>query len=359
MDFPIPDSIKPTMITASTRQRQPPRWQQLMAKSITRPIDLLQRLQLPLTLLPAAEAAAALFPLRVPPPYLQRIRPGDINDPLLRQVLPLGAEQASPPGFSTDPVGDLDAEVSPGLLHKYHGRILMITTGACAVHCRYCFRRHFPYGGEHTGRRAWSEALTVIRGDSSISEIILSGGDPLSLADTRLAELVEQLQAIPHLKRLRLHTRTPVVLPQRVDGELCHWIAATSLKVVVVIHANHAQELGAEVNDALRRLANTGATLLNQSVLLRGVNDNAKTLTELSNTLFDTGVLPYYLHLLDPVIGASHFTVDRHTATKLHRQMAAQLPGYLLPRLVFEAPGAANKLAVELPAIVSPPGQPL
>jgi len=328
---------------------QPPVWQRILSDAITRPADLLDALDLPPGLLPGAEAADALFPLRVPAPFWRRMTRGDPNDPLLRQVLPLDAELSSPPGFVSDPVGDLDAMILPGLLHKYHGRALLITTGACAIHCRYCFRRHFPYSRETSGTSAWRQALQHIRADASLTEVILSGGDPLNLSDARLSALVDELQAIPHLKRLRIHTRLPIVLPQRIDDRLIGWLAGCRLRTVVVIHANHPQEIDDDVGRALARLADSGALLLNQSVLLRGVNDDLGTLVQLSEQLFDRGVLPYYLHLLDTVTGAGHFSVERQRATALHRDLAGRLPGYLLPRLVTEQAGAASKLAVTQP----------
>lgn len=334
------------MITPIPLSPQPTGWQQLLAESITRPAELLRVLDLPDSLLPGAQAAAELFPLRVPRPYWRRIRPGDPDDPLLRQVLPLGAEQHSPPGYSTDPIGDLDAMIQPGLLHKYHGRALLVTTGACAIHCRYCFRRHFPYGGENTGSSACQQALRHIRADHSLNEVILSGGDPLTLSDQRLRQLVTELHDIPHVKRLRIHTRLPIVLPQRIDDALLAWLAAASLKIVMVVHANHPAELDDEVADALKKLAACGMVLLNQSVLLRGVNDHPAPLTQLSEKLFEMGTLPYYLHLLDTVAGAGHFALPRPTAIAIHNRLAARLPGYLLPRLVTEQAGAASKLPV-------------
>jgi EF-P beta-lysylation protein EpmB len=317
-----------------------------MSEAITDPAELLQVLQLPLDLLPAAIAAAALFPLRVPRPYLQRIRPGDRNDPLLLQVLPLQQEQNHHPEWVDDPVGDLDAERVPGLLHKYRGRVLLMTTGACAVHCRYCFRRHYPYSGKALGHSAQRTAIDTIRSDPSITEVILSGGDPLSLSDQRLAALAKELQDIPHLQRLRIHTRQPIVLPQRVDPQLTDWISTCRFPVVVVLHCNHPHELDQPVLDAITRLSNAGARLLNQSVLLRGINDDADTLSQLSEQLFAAGVLPYYLHLMDKVSGAQHFDVSRDHALALHQRLRDRLPGYLLPRLVNEQAGQAAKSAV-------------
>ncbi|HJO35728.1 MAG TPA: EF-P beta-lysylation protein EpmB [Gammaproteobacteria bacterium] len=336
------------MISRTPDAPQPARWQRELAAAITDPAELLARLQLDPALLEPARAAAATFALRVPASYLARMRPGDPHDPLLRQVLPLGAELTSPPGYLADPVGDLPAGRVPGLLQKYRGRALVITTGACAVHCRYCFRRHYPYAQAQLtpGRRA--AILAALAGDRQIHEVILSGGDPLSLGDHRLADLVAALGEIPHLRRLRLHTRTPIVLPSRIDGQLSKWLAASRLPMVFVLHANHPQELDSTVASALARLRQAGATLLNQAVLLRGVNDDAETLVRLSERLFEIGVLPYYLHLLDPVRGAAHFDVPRARARALLAEISGRLSGYLVPRLVREIPGAPAKVPVDL-----------
>jgi EF-P beta-lysylation protein EpmB len=274
------------------------------------------------------------------------MRRGDAGDPLLRQVLPLHAELLETSGYSADPVGDLQALAATGLLHKYHGRVLLVTTGACAIHCRYCFRREFPYGEQHAGRNAFGSALESIRADSSVTEVLLSGGDPLTLSDRRLAGLLEGLETIPHVRRVRVHTRLPVVLPERIDaGFMAMWNSLRRLQRVVVIHANHAQELraAADVQAALGALRASGTTLLNQSVLLRGVNDSIAALEELSVALFESGVLPYYLHVLDPVRGAAHFDVTEDVARRLHAELTARLPGYLVPKLVREDSGAASK----------------
>ncbi|MCP5141448.1 MAG: EF-P beta-lysylation protein EpmB [Chromatiales bacterium] len=332
---------KRRIIPASPTPRQIPLWQRALADAIDRPEDLYHALGLDPADLPASLAAHRDFPLRVPRGYVARMRHGDPYDPLLRQVLPLGAELDLVPGFGTDPVGDEDASRSAGLLHKYRGRALLITTGACAIHCRYCFRRHFPYGDHARG--ALTEALATIAADDSIQEVILSGGDPLSLSDARLIELERQLRAIPHVRRLRIHTRLPIVLPERITKELLAMLRNSPLQQVIVVHANHPNEIDAEVTAALGALRDTGATLLNQAVLLRGVNDAADTLAALSEALFQADVLPYYLHQLDRVAGAAHFEVDDARALALHRELAARLPGYLLPRLVREIPGEAGK----------------
>jgi EF-P beta-lysylation protein EpmB len=317
-----------------------------LARAITEPAELLAAVGLGEEWLPAAQAAARLFPLRVPRGFVARMRPRDPHDPLLRQVLPLAEECLTAEGFGADPVGDLAAMAVPGLLHKYRARVLLTVTGACAVHCRYCFRRHFPYGDANPAVDRWRAALDYIAGDDSITEVILSGGDPLSLSDRRLAELVPQLEAIPHLRRLRLHTRLPVVLPERINDELLAWLGGTKLKSVVVVHANHAQEIDDTVRAALGRLKAAGAELLNQSVLLRGVNDSVEALADLSEALFESGTLPYYLHMLDKVQGAAHFAVPDAVARRLMEALNARLPGYLVPRLVREVPGGAGKLAL-------------
>jgi EF-P beta-lysylation protein EpmB len=327
--------------------RQVPDWQAALADAIRDPAELLATLELGQEWLAAAQAAARLFPLRVPRGFVARMRRGDPHDPLLRQVLPLAEECVAQAGFVVDPVGDRAAMVAPGVLHKYEGRVLLTVTGACAVHCRYCFRRHFPYAEANPAADAWRGALDYIGADAAIREVILSGGDPLTLSDRRLAALVHALGAIPHLRRLRLHTRLPIVLPQRIDDALLDWLGHTGLKVVMVVHANHANEINAAVRAALVRLKRAGVELLNQSVLLRGVNDSAEALFQLSEALIEAGVLPYYLHLLDRVEGAAHFEVPQEQARRLMAALRRRLPGYLVPRLVREVPGAPGKVAVD------------
>jgi len=292
------------------------------------------------------ERPARRFPLRVPRGFVARMRPNDPNDPLLRQVLPVAAEDEDVPGFSTNPVGELGLIQETGLLSKYHGRALLVTTGTCAVHCRYCFRRHFPYGDGQPDGGDFSVAVDRIASDASIEEVILSGGDPLIVPDKRLAEVAAALAAIPHLRRLRIHTRLPVVLPERVDEALVDWIGACPVPVVVVVHANHANEIDRSVIRALGVLGAAGVTLLNQAVLLRSVNDSSEALEALSKRLFDCGVLPYYLHLLDRVAGAAHFEVDEQRALELMDELRSRLPGYLVPRLVREVDGFPSKVAI-------------
>lgn len=292
----------------------------------------------------AARRAAEGFPVRVPRGFVERMRPGDPRDPLLLQVLATAREEDDAAGFSADPLGEGGTGPVPGVLHKYRGRALLVVTGACAVHCRYCFRRHFPYAEEGLPGRGWDAAVDYLASDPEIAEVILSGGDPLTLPDDRLADLALRLATVPHLRRLRVHTRLPVVLPERVVPALTDWLAGGRLRPVVVIHANHAREIDGAVAAAVGRLRSAGVPVLNQAVLLAGVNDSTDALADLSETLFDAGALPYYLHLLDPVRGASHFAVGEATARRLLDRLTARLPGYLVPRLVREVPGADAKV---------------
>jgi EF-P beta-lysylation protein EpmB len=330
------------MITASPLGAQPGDWRRAWREAITDPAELLAVLGLPELAQRIARQGLA-FPLRVPRGFVARMRPGDAHDPLLRQVLPLDDEDRPAPGFVADAVGDLAARGARGLLHKYHGRALLVATGSCAVHCRYCFRRHFPYAGEIAPADGWREALGYLRDHPDVTEVILSGGDPLSLATAKLAELTRALRELPQVRRLRLHTRLPVVLPERIDAELLDWLATLPWPVVTVIHANHARELDGDVAAALARLRRTGVRLLNQAVLLRGVNDDAATLADLSERLFDLDVQPYYLHQLDRVAGTAHFEVPDARARELLDALRARLPGYLVPTLVRETAGEPGK----------------
>lgn len=323
-----------------------PRWQRLLAEAIRDPAELLALLALPAALLPAARRAAAGFPLLVPRGFAALMRPGDPADPLLRQVLPLAEEDAPADGFTADPLHESACGAVPGLLRKYRGRALLVATGACAVHCRYCFRRHFPYADLPRGARWWRPALAALAADPDCHELILSGGDPLTLPDAQLAALAADAAAVPHLARLRLHTRLPVVLPERIDAGAIGALTATRLTCTVVIHANHARELSPAVAAACARLRGAGCLLLNQSVLLAGVNDDAGVLAGLSERLAACGVTPYYLHQLDRVAGAAHFAVSDRRARALHRQLHAALPGWLVPRLVREMPGEPGKTAL-------------
>jgi L-lysine 2,3-aminomutase len=322
------------------------RWQSEMAEAVRDPAELVGLLELDSRWLEPARRAAAAFPLRVPRSFLARMRKGDPHDPLLRQVLPLGEELLEVPGYGKDPVGDMPSIAAKGLLHKYQGRVLLIATGACGVHCRYCFRRHFPYAEETARAGDWREALAYLRADPSVNEVILSGGDPLTLSDERLGAFANALETLPHIKRLRIHTRQPVVLPSRVDEPLLAWLSACRLQKVVVLHMNHGREMDTGLKQACASLKEAGALLLNQSVLLKGVNDSAEALAGLSEALADAGVLPYYLSLLDPVAGAAHFDVPEARALEIMAELRARLPGYLVPKLVREVPGAPAKMPV-------------
>lgn len=318
-------------------------WKQALRDAIRDPDLLIDRLGLPEDLRDGARRAARLFAPVVPRGFLARMRRGDPDDPLLRQVLPIGAEEDEVAGFSPDPLAEADALRAPGLLHKYRGRALLIVAGVCAVACRYCFRRHFPYDDAPASLAAWEPALATIAADPSLEEAILSGGDPLMRSDGFLAELARRLAAIPHLRRLRIHTRLPIVIPERVDGELLAWLGSTRLAPVMVVHANHPAEIDAECGAALERLARAGIPTLNQSVLLRGVNDDAEVLAELSRRLLDHRTIPYYLHQLDPVAGAAHFRVEESRGREIVAELRRLLPGYAVPRYVREVPGAAHK----------------
>lgn len=338
------------MITAAPLALQPAThaaasadWKRLWRDAVRDPRELLAILGLESLAARISHTAAMQFPLRVPRGFAARMRHGDPHDPLLRQVLPLDDEERITPGFDFDAVGDSAARTGTGVIQKYRGRALLVATGSCAVHCRYCFRRHFPYSEETATAGRWTEAVALIRADATIEEVILSGGDPLSLSTAKLAELSGELIGIPHLKRLRIHTRLPVVLPERVDDGLLAWLRSLPWPVAIVIHANHANEFDTSVDTALARLRGTGIALLNQAVLLRGVNDSVEALAALSERAYMSGVLPYYLHQLDRVAGAAHFEVGDAEARALHTSLAARLPGYLVPKLVREVAGDPGK----------------
>ena len=337
-------AANPDMIPSGATARHFEPWRRELADALTDPAELWRLLELDPALLPRAREAARRFGLRVPRSFVARMRRGDPDDPLLRQVMPLGAELEHSAGFGPDPVGDLAALSAPGMLSKYRGRALLMTTGACAVHCRYCFRREFPYGEGALNPARLAAAIEALAAEPWLEEVILSGGDPLALPTARLTQITAALQALPGLKRLRIHTRTPVVLPARVDGLLLDWLRGLRWRTIVVLHVNHPREVSAELREAAAAVAAAGATLLNQSVLLAGVNDDEDTLAELSSTLFDAGVLPYYLHLLDRVAGCAHFDLPAARAVELHAGLMARLPGYLVPKLVREVAGAPYKV---------------
>lgn len=330
-------------------------WQQALVGAVRSVAELLSLVEVPFEAISEAygladPATVRAFPLVVPRGFVSRMRKGDPFDPLLRQVLPIGVESAEVEGFLSDPVGDQDALVAAGVLHKYYGRVLFVVTGTCGVHCRYCFRREFPYQGATTTSSTIDAALEYVAEDRTIKEVILSGGDPLTLPDRQLEAIVARVEAIPHVQRLRIHSRMPIVIPERITNELVDVLAGkrSRLSTVVVLHVNHANEIDTHVRYATMLLRKAGMVVLNQSVLLRGVNDDASALRILSEQLFDMGVLPYYLHLLDRVRGSAHFEVSESRARALVIELIGYLPGYLVPRLVREVPGLPFKQPVDL-----------
>lgn len=318
-------------------------WQNELSCLVTDPHALLNELKLDPTLLPAARAAAEAFPLKVTSSFIRRMEKGNADDPLLKQVLPLGVELVQATGFTQDPLHERSMNPIPGLLHKYKSRVLITITSACAVHCRYCFRRSFPYADNKAQRAAWPELLAYIEAHPDINEVILSGGDPMTLGDGLLQSFTDALRSLPQIKRLRIHTRTLIVLPSRVTEALVAWLTSLPWPVVIVVHVNHPNEIDDEVASALQSLRSAGITLFNQSVLLREINDDEAVLTALQEKLFSVGVLPYYLHTLDKVNGAAHFDVSLSRARALHAHLKQALPGFLVPKLVTERPAELSK----------------
>jgi EF-P beta-lysylation protein EpmB len=335
------------MIAVKSVPRHTAVWQRELAQAVVDPVELLNMLGLAAVLGPAQRTAHRQFPLRVPRPYVARMNKHDPADPLLRQVLPSAEETRIASGFCGDPLGERQAMAAPGVLHKYRGRVLLIATGACGIHCRYCFRREFPYAQAQVGAASWKAALRYLEQHADVHEVILSGGDPLTLSNRRLALLIDGLAGISHIRRLRIHSRQPIVLPERIDDGLLELLSHTSFQAVMVVHANHPQEIDQSVRSALGRLAAAGVTLFNQAVLLRAVNDSADTLAALSEALFTAQVIPYYLHQLDRVRGAAHFEVPEQRAVALLQDIRARLPGYLVPRLVREDRGATAKTFIQ------------
>ncbi|MBU2977567.1 EF-P beta-lysylation protein EpmB [Alteromonas sp. C1M14] len=322
-------------------------WQKELASAFTTPEALLKYLHLDTQNIAHHSAARALFPMRVPQFFASLMEKGNWHDPLLRQVLPLANEFDVSPGYSIDPLQEHDT-AGRGLLHKYESRVLFIIKGGCAVNCRYCFRRHFPYQSHSVSKQEWQDALDYVSADNNINEVIFSGGDPLMAKDSHLAWLAEKIAAIPHIKRLRIHTRLPVVMPSRIDDTFVQWLTSLPIKTILVLHANHANEFSPALKERLRPLRNQGVTLLNQAVLLKGVNDSVAALCELQEASFDAGVLPYYLYLLDKVQGAAHFDVSDDEARKLMAGMIQRLPGFLVPKLTREIGGQPGKTPVDL-----------
>jgi EF-P beta-lysylation protein EpmB len=319
-----------------------PAWQAAVRDAVRDAGELARLLDLPPATLGAL--ADARFPLLVPRGFVARMRRGDPNDPLLKQILPAPAELTPVEGFTADPVREQDL-ATHGLIRKYPGRALLIASGTCPVHCRYCFRREFPYQAQLAARDGWEPAIAELRGKTDIGEVILSGGDPLSLSNRRLGDLLAKL-ADTAAATVRIHTRFPIVIPERIDADLVRLLDTTRLRTVVVVHTNHPNELDANVAGALSTLRPHVAALLNQAVLLAGINDDASTLAALSERLFECGVLPYYLHALDPVAGAAHFDVAERRGVELIGELRARLPGYLVPRFVREVPGELSKTPI-------------
>ena len=318
-------------------------WKAELSNCIRSLDQLLQQLGLNSKDLRASPIASQDFPIKVPQHYVQLMEYGNPQDPLLKQVLPIEAELYQDPNFNIDPVNESDYNPVPGIVHKYRNRVLMIISPNCAINCRYCFRRHFPYQENRQSKQQWLQALDYLKTRPEINEVIYSGGDPLAANDNFLSWLTQQIESIKHIKRLRIHTRLPVVIPSRVDNQLLDWLGNTRLKPTMVLHINHANEIDAKLCQAVDQLKSAGITMLNQSVLLKGVNDCSEQLIALSEKLFDTGIMPYYLHMLDPVQGASHFDIPVDQAIEIFSQMQAELPGFLLPKLVQERAGEKSK----------------
>lgn len=333
------------MITQPLLKPQQPTWQQALQNIITDPKILLEMLELSPEDLPWQWDKH--FPLRVPLSFIARMQKGDPHDPLLRQILSCKEESMITKGFSEDPLQEMTCNPIPGLLHKYHGRALVTLSSSCAVHCRYCFRRHFPYAENNPGKKGWAKALTYLSTHPEIVEVILSGGDPLMAPNDHLSYFLEELKKISHLKILRIHTRLPVVIPSRIDQGLLTLLKQSRLQVVMVYHINHPAEIVEEIAQGVKHLKQANVTVLNQSVLLKEINDDVEILKNLSYTLFSAGILPYYLHLLDPVQGASHFALKEADAKKLQHALRSQLPGYLVPKFVREVPHQPYKIPLE------------
>ena len=318
-------------------------WQEQLAQAIRHPDELLDYVGLDASSIGYIEKAIKQFPLRVPRLFANRIQKKNLHAPILRQIFPYLEEENECDGYINDPLAESNVQPVKGLLHKYNSRVLSITTGACAIHCRYCFRRHFPYQESTNNGEQLKQSIEYIEKDKSIEEAILSGGDPLTLSDRKLIELCQSLSEINHIKRIRFHTRIPVVLPARLTKNIIEKLVETNKTIIFVLHINHANEIDDAVIDNIRLLQQFNIMVLNQSVLLKGVNDNVQSLIKLSERLVENNVTPYYLHLLDPVAGAAHYNVDEQQAKKLIETMHASASGYLVPKLVREEVGKQGK----------------
>lgn len=323
-----------------------PEWQKQLAAAFKDPVELGRALQLPESWIAEHAPARQLFPMLVPRHFASLMNARDLNDPLLLQVWPQSVEFNQVSGYGTDPLGEAEVSAQPGVLHKYKSRLLLILRGGCAVNCRYCFRRHFPYNEHKIGRQQLADLVAYLQDHPEINEVILSGGDPLMAGDASISALLDVLEELPQIKRVRLHSRLPVVIPTRLTQGLAARLKKSRLQAILVIHANHPNELSETLGQGLGIWREAGVHLLNQSVLLKGVNDNAGTLARLSEGLFKMNVLPYYLHQLDKVAGASHFAVDDSQATALIKQLQIELPGFLVPKLVREIAGELSKTPV-------------
>lgn len=312
----------------------------------TRPLDLLKKLHLSAEQMSFSEKAVASFSFKVPVAYVDKIQKAKPDDPLLQQIFPVQQETQLTSGYISDPLDEANSTCQPGLLQKYQGRALLLVTSNCAINCRYCFRRTYPYEEKGYNWSQIEENIQRIEKDKSINEIILSGGDPLSLSNEQLSQIITRLNTISHLKRLRIHSRIPVVEPQRINNGLIDTLELSQLQIIMVLHVNHAQEIGADSQQSLLKLYQKKIILLNQSVLLKGVNNNVDSLIALSEALIDNQIIPYYLHLLDKVQGSAHFFISDVAAIELYQQLRKKLPGYMLPRLVREIPGEASKTSI-------------
>lgn len=331
------------ILTQEPAIREEQNWLNILKNAISDPKVLLKTLNLPEQDFEQSLNARKLFALRVPQPFVDKMEKGNPQDPLFLQVMCSDLEFVQAEGFSTDPLEEQNANAVPNILHKYQNRLLFMVKGGCAVNCRYCFRRHFPYDENPGNKKSWQQAVDYIAAHPEIEEVIFSGGDPLMAKDNELEWLIKRLENLPHLQRLRIHTRLPVVIPQRITDEFCALLAESRLQSVIVTHINHPNEIDAVFYTAMQKLKAAQVTLLNQSVLLKGINDNAQTLKVLSDKLFQTGILPYYLHLLDKVQGASHFLIEDEQAMRIYKTLQSLTSGYLVPKLAREIAGEPNK----------------
>ena len=347
----IPETVaqvepREQVILSAEQNTEEQYWRLQLAQSLRSTQELLRELQFSEQQIQQLSANDHGFSTLVPKAYAARMQPGNPRDPLLLQVLPQTAEAMSSSDFVADPLAEAEFNPTPGVVHKYHGRALLIAAGHCAINCRYCFRRHYPYHEQQRSRSQWQASLAYLADDANIEEIILSGGDPLALTNNMLFALIDEIEALPDVQRLRIHTRLPVVLPARITTTLCQRLQTSRLQIVMVLHCNHPQEIDAQVVQACLRMQQAGISLLNQSVLLQGINADTDSLCALSKKLFSAAVLPYYLHLPDQVAGTQHFFVSQQQGQALLRSMQSQLPGYLVPRLVKEEPGQPHKTLI-------------